>query len=230
VDALSLNPQRPPFDDVNVRRAVALVLDRAKLAASRVNFGEVPSSTLLPPSVLRSNAEEPVASPDPDAARRLVKPGTAEVVFAITPTTRCPACLLTARIVADDLAAIGIQIRIIQPDNRMDEAHKPGTLINTMFTGVVEEYPDPVLILDELINGTGWAGGARFAELERIKHLSGPERLAGAAALAKELSDTSLILPTGDLANSMYFSDKVGCAFVQPGIAAVDLLGLCPKG
>jgi ABC-type transport system substrate-binding protein/class 3 adenylate cyclase len=229
VSALSLNPQSPPFDDINVRRAVALALDRSKLAESQVLNVRTPASTLLPPPVLGSNEQEPVPPPDPDAARRLVKGGTAEVAFAITPTTRCPTCLSGASIVADDLAAIGIAVGIIQPDNRFEEAHQPGTSISMMITGDSEEYPDPVPILDGLMNQTGWAGDARFAELERIKQLFGAERLAAAAALAKDLSDAHLIIPLGYFVNSMYLSDNVGCAFVQPGMATVDLLGLCPK-
>jgi peptide/nickel transport system substrate-binding protein len=228
-DVLSLNPGRPPFDDVNVRRAVALALDRADLVASNLQHAEVPSYTPLPPGVLGEIVQEPVPAPNADAARGLVNKGTAEAVFAITPTTQCPSCLSTAGRVADELVAIGFKVRIIQVDHRFAEAHKPGTPINMMFTRAVAEYPDPALILDEVMNASGWAGDARFAELEGIKHLTGRERLAGAAALAKELSDADLTLPVGDLADSTYLSDNVACGFVQPGIAAVDLLGLCPR-
>lgn len=229
VNALSLNPHSPPFDDINVRHAVALALDRKKLAEFQVLYAEAASSMLLPPPVLGSSAQEPVPPPDPDAARLLVKEGTAEAVLATAPTTRCPLCLAEARIVEDDLTAIGITVSITQPDNRVDEAHKSGTSISVMLAGDIEEYPDPVPILDGLMNATGWAGDAQFTELERIKQLSGVERLEAAAALAKELSDEDLILPLGFFVNSMYLSDNVGCAFIQPGMATVDLLGLCPK-
>jgi ABC-type transport system substrate-binding protein len=228
VDSLMLNPQRPPFNDVSLRRAVALALNRAFLAASRVNNTEVPTSNLLPPAEIGKEAEQPVPSPDPDAARALVKPSTAEVIFAIAPHASSGG-LTNATIVADDLRAIGFKVRIIEVDQRFEEAKKPDTQISMMFVGVVEEYPDPVLVLDELMNSTGWAGDARFAELERNKLLSGAERLAAAATLAEDLSDADLLVPFGRPVNSMYFSENVACAFVQPGIAAVDLLGLCPK-
>jgi class 3 adenylate cyclase/ABC-type transport system substrate-binding protein/outer membrane protein assembly factor BamB len=227
--ALSLNPQSPPFDDINVRRAVALALDRANLAQAQVLYALAPTGMLLPPPVLGTSAEESVPLPDPAAARLLVKEGTAQAVSAVTPTTSCPLCLSFASNVANDLIAIGLDVRIIQTEDRVGEAHKPGTSISMMGTGDIEEYPDPVPILDGLMNQTGWAGDARFAELERIKQLFGAERLAAAAALAKELSEADLILPLGFFVNSMYLSDNVGCAFVQPGMATVDLLGLCPK-
>jgi class 3 adenylate cyclase/ABC-type transport system substrate-binding protein len=227
--ALSLNPQSPPFDDINVRRAVALALDRANLAEAQVLYALAPTGMLLPPPVLGTRAEELVPPPDPNAARLLLREGTAEAVYAVTPTTSCPLCLSSATNVANDLVAIGLGVRIIQTEDRVGKAHKPGTSISMMATGDIEEYPDPVPILDGLMNQTGWAGDARFAELKRIKQLSGVERLEAAAALAKELSDEDLILPLGFFVNSMYLSDKVGCAFVQPGMATVDLLGLCPK-
>jgi ABC-type transport system substrate-binding protein len=229
ISALSLNPQSPPFNDIKVRHAIALALDREMLAKSQVLYAEMASGTLLPPPVLGSSEQEPVPTPDADAARLLVKEGTAEAVFAITPTSRCPLCLAEARILEDDLTAIGIPVSIIQPDRRIDEAHKPGTSITMMLTGDIEEYPDPLVLMDGLMNQTGWAGDALFTELDRIRQLSGAERLSAAAALEKELRDADLILPLDFFVNSMYFSDKVDCAFVQPGMATVDLLGLCPK-
>jgi ABC-type transport system substrate-binding protein len=229
INALSLNPQSPPFNDSTVRHAIALALDRKMLAKSQILYAETASGTLLPPQVLGTSEQEPVPTPDPDAARLLLKKGTGEAVFAITPTTRCPLCLAEARVVEDDVTAIGMKVSIIQPDRRIKEARKPGTSISMMLTGDIEEYPDPVVLLDGLMNQTGWAGDVRLTELDRIRQLSGAKRLSAAAALEKELRDADLILPLDFFVNSMYFSDKVGCAYVQLGMATVDLLGLCPK-
>ncbi len=40
----------------------------------------------------------------------------------------------------------------------------------------------------------------------------------------------ALVIPYGYPTYPSYFSARIGCAFVQPAIGAVDLLGLCVKG
>ena len=69
---LVFNVSAPPFDDVRVRRALALAIDRDILVRSVLRSGEQASASFVPPLV--ANYESAVASgpPDPNAARALL--------------------------------------------------------------------------------------------------------------------------------------------------------------
>src|SRR4029077_4115495 len=68
-DYIALNTSRPAFRDLDVRRAVSLVLDRAALSGVWAN---APSAGLLPPGVPGSAGPDAVVPPpDLEAARAL---------------------------------------------------------------------------------------------------------------------------------------------------------------
>ena len=44
------------------------------------------------------------------------------------------------------------------------------------------------------------------------------------------VADDATVIPYGYPEYPNYFSERIGCGFVQPAIGAVDLLSLCRKG
>lgn len=70
---LTFNTQRPPLADARVRRALALALDRKKIAERVLLGGQEPTARLVPP-LLRAagDASEPGSATDPAEARRLL--------------------------------------------------------------------------------------------------------------------------------------------------------------
>lgn len=73
---LSFNTARAPFDDVRVRRALALALDREKIVSRVVLGGQEPASRFLASSLRpRNDSDLPAGSTvrfDPEEARRLL--------------------------------------------------------------------------------------------------------------------------------------------------------------
>ena len=67
-----LNCTKKPFDDVRVRKALALAFDRRVIVEKLTRKGEIPSTTLVPPGI--NGYEPPDGMPvfDPDAARKLL--------------------------------------------------------------------------------------------------------------------------------------------------------------
>jgi dipeptide transport system substrate-binding protein len=118
VGYLALNASRPPFDDVRVRRAVNMAIDKATLV--RVVYGRsgAPAKNPLPPTLWSYNdAVEPYPY-DPVAAQHLMSEagldkGTDADLWYM-PVTRAynPDSRRVAEMVADDLAHIGIRVQL----------------------------------------------------------------------------------------------------------------------
>ncbi|HXJ75184.1 MAG TPA: peptide ABC transporter substrate-binding protein [Candidatus Dormibacteraeota bacterium] len=69
---LRINVTRKPFDDLRVRQALALVIDKERIVRNLRKSGEPVANHLVPPGTL--NAKPPSGLPyDPERARRLLK-------------------------------------------------------------------------------------------------------------------------------------------------------------
>jgi hypothetical protein len=76
-----------------------------------------------------------------------------------------------------------------------------------------------------------WIGPAAAREIQRIRTQAGQARNDGAMALVRRIvDDGAAVIPYGYPEYPNYFSEGIGCGFVQPAIGAVDLLSLCRKG
>jgi len=71
VQYFGFDTTRPPFDDVRVRRAFFLALDRARLVELADGAAAVAATSLVPPALWPEGIPEDEA-PDPDEARRLL--------------------------------------------------------------------------------------------------------------------------------------------------------------
>lgn len=226
VDYIALNPSRPAFSDPDVRHAVALAIDRAAITSIWVT---APSADLLVPSVPGSAGPDgPVAPPDLEAARALMKGRTFDVTMMGFPTEwGCGACQDFEVAVTGQLKAIGITVTVRHSDDYPADALEAGSDVDLLQLGMFKDVPDPVALLGGL-HDDAWLGKANFDELARIEALTGQGRIDGAVAFAHRLIDEeALILPTGYPVYPFFVSERIGCGFVQPAIGAVDLLSLC---
>ena len=66
-----LNNKRKPLDDVRVRKALSLALDREEITTKIMSAGEIPCLSLVPPGIEGYQAQESLPE-DPEEARRLL--------------------------------------------------------------------------------------------------------------------------------------------------------------
>jgi hypothetical protein len=106
----------------------------------------------------------------------------------------------------------------------------PVSTIDLFEAGVDAEFPDAGTLIRDLADRS-WIGPANAREIDRVRTLVGLPRIDGLTALAgRVVDDSALVIPYGNSTFPNYFSERIGCAFVQPAIGAVDLLSLCIKG
>ena len=75
-----------------------------------------------------------------------------------------------------------------------------------------------------------WLPQPILDDLDAMERLTdATARRDAAIALAARLADEVLAFGTDYPVYPIYIGEKVGCAFVQPAIGAVDLAALCPK-
>ena len=181
LEFLYLNPARL-FADQDIRRAVALAIDREQLASW---FGEQPFGELLPPSVPGSDSDATVPAPDVEGARSLMAGRTGTITYARF--VDCPSCTGVAETIAANLSEIGITVEIRDVET-FDEILDNANEID-MFNGFLDtDFPDPVSLLGN-ISDTDWIGETNLDELDRIRGLSGQERIDAAAAFATDVSN-----------------------------------------
>ncbi len=69
---LRFNVRRPPFDDVRVRLAIAMVMDKRVITEKITRAGELPAHSLTPPGTGRGYEPPPGVKLDPEGARKLL--------------------------------------------------------------------------------------------------------------------------------------------------------------
>ena len=130
VGYLAMNTEHPPLDNVLVRRAVAHAVNRKALLSLGYKGMATPALTLVPSGMRGFNAKARDYAYDPALARKLLRQAGLPGGFALTlwamPVTRpyMPEPALIARLIQENLAAVGIRARIVTHDWA---AHLAGT-------------------------------------------------------------------------------------------------------
>jgi oligopeptide transport system substrate-binding protein len=108
---LTMNVTQPPFDNLKVRQAVNMAINKDRIVRLINNRG-VPATQALPPAMPGYNRQNKGYPFDPEAARKLLKEAGAEnistelYVMNVDPNPRI------AQAIQQDLAAIGIKAEI----------------------------------------------------------------------------------------------------------------------
>lgn len=147
IGAFMANCEMAPFDNVHVRRALSLAIDRDSLCRAR-NNRIAPAWSLYPPGIAGHRADNPLRQRyDPEAARR-------EMALAGYPNGldeeielwigEGDAGLTYGQIVQADLRRIGIRVRIKQASGSVYySALGRRNTVRLAFTGWAMDYPDP---------------------------------------------------------------------------------------
>ena len=154
ISYLAFNTNVPPFDDVNVRRALGLTIDRALIADVTFNNMLSPATGILMPELPGYTPEDKSLPFDPEEARRLLaasKYGSAEALPEIVITEvggGAEGRIDTQAFIEQWKQELGIDVRIEQTDFATFLDDQDGGRLQMFNAGWIMDYPDPEDILD----------------------------------------------------------------------------------
>jgi oligopeptide transport system substrate-binding protein len=166
---VNFNATKPPFTDARVRRAFALALDRAAIAATVFNGARAPARTLVPPNC--GGYTGPAGQREDFAAARALLaeagfPGGKG--FPVLPLlVRNDAAMPKVAEVIQAMWQRELGVRItIEPSEQKNWIEAQNTLRHTIaIRGWTADFPDPTNFLDPFrsgvgINYSGWTNAA----------------------------------------------------------------------
>ena len=231
---LALNPRDPLLKDPDVRRAIALVLNRTDMARS---FGMIATSGLLPSVMTGRSRSQPFkleGSADAtalDEAKRLMAGRTGSIVMSFWPD--CDPCQKMATRMTSDLQAIGIGLTVETDDDPHAAASKKGSAVSLVIGFVQPRYPDTAATLNDIrsVVPPGWLGPGIDSAIAGLDRQADPDRVAAARGLVDRLERTEIpIIPFGMAWRAAYAGPGLGCEMFAPSSAGLDLVTLCRKG
>ncbi len=178
------NCTRPPFDDVRVRRALALAIDRRAIIERAARGGQMPATTFVPPG-FEDYPAPPGLDEDAEAARALLAgagaagdaPRTDLVILVNKGGGHVP---VAEMIQAQWRDRLGISARIEQVEWKvfLDKVHRLDYQIAR--AGWFGDYVDPNTFLDMFVagggnNDTGWSSAAYDEAIRRAAAERDPE-------------------------------------------------------
>lgn len=155
IQYLSMNTELPPFDRVNVRRAVNHAIDRERIVRLISDRG-ILARGVLPPGMPGFDEHLVGYDYDTEKARKLLAeagyPEGFSTELMITAQSGIDAKIGQA--VQQDLAEVGIsvEIRPVTGPTRIEATGRRGAVPFSTF-GWYQDYPDPSNFLDVLLNG-----------------------------------------------------------------------------
>ncbi len=143
-DFLIFNTKVKPFQDVHVRRAIGLAIDREALT-NAVLFGTgTPACSLIPPTMVYADASTPCLKFDLDAAKQELAessvPGGFKAEFTVESS---PTYQSAAQIIQQQLKPLGIDVTIrVVPANQVYTLYPKGDY-QFGWAGWSSDIPDP---------------------------------------------------------------------------------------
>ena len=239
---LKLNAGHPLLNDVRVRRAISLALDRNGIARALLRDDDLGASQLFPPAMAlwHQPALAPLRS-DPAAARALLRqagfvPGADGVVwrdgrrFEITLMTFVdrPELPLIATAVQEELRQVGIAVKVVVGNSSdIPAGHRSGALQIGLVARNFGSLPDPVATLADDYGteggdwgAMGWHSAPLTDALARLSNGGVPAGGAQAARLragiAVELQRGLPVIPIVWYRQTMAVARRVAGASIDP--------------
>ncbi|WP_336488003.1 ABC transporter substrate-binding protein [Methylobacterium nigriterrae] len=170
VSYLALNTRKAPFDDVRVRRAINLAIDRRAIVEGAYGAAGIVARGPLPPGLWATDADLPeIAFDRAEAQRLLAEAGHAEgfeTDLWYPPVSRPynPDGRRVADMIRADLARIGIRARLVTEPWSAYRAALYGGQPRTMLYGWTSDNGDPDNFMNVLLGcKAAEPGGANLA-------------------------------------------------------------------
>jgi peptide/nickel transport system substrate-binding protein len=113
---LALNQNRKPFDDVDVRRAIAFAIDREAIVKG-AKFGNATVNQTAIPEASSWYHEYAPYETDPEQAQQLLEDaGVSDLSMELMVTSEYPETVSAAQVIADQLSDVGIDVEIRELD------------------------------------------------------------------------------------------------------------------
>jgi ABC-type oligopeptide transport system substrate-binding subunit len=239
VDGLVVNQGSQTLADADVRRAVALALDRPILS----RYWGVSTDEVLPLAMpgLVDKDRFPLDAAQVDEARALLAGRTPELRIAWWGPTFCAECPAIREAIAGQLAAVGIRPTFEEFDDPLLYANGADSGFDLAGSFVWSDFPDPAIWMEIQLSEAlqsggsigagfprGWVPPELAAERDRVGELEGRERYEAALTLADRVADELVVLPYADDTYPQLISDSVGCTSFRAGTPWLDLAAACP--
>lgn len=203
---LALNSKKKPFDDVRVRRALALAIDREFLAEEIWGGTMLPAYGLVPPGIANYGdpveadfAQQAPAQREAEARTLLAqagfglgKPLRLELRFNVTDNNRR---MVVA--IADQWKRVGVETRFISTDAKTHFAHlRDGGDFDVARYGWIADYSDPQNFLFLLQSDNPGFNIGRYHNKDYDAAMAEADRTVDIAARAKVLARAERIFLT----------------------------------
>ncbi|MGB7345202.1 MAG: peptide ABC transporter substrate-binding protein [Pirellulaceae bacterium] len=175
-----INIEREPLNDVRVRRAIAMAIDRKQIVEQVMKTGQIPAFTLVPPGIAGYKSAKGTTF-DVDAARELLVeagfPGGRGIpkitlLYNTTETHRAIAEVIQQQL--QNNLNVKIELQNMEWGSYLDKRKQKDYEIAR--AGWIGDYPDPNTFLDMWItdgpqNDTNWSN----KEFDRLLRAAGSE-------------------------------------------------------
>jgi ABC-type transport system substrate-binding protein len=234
----ALNTSRPLFrDNPELRRAVNLAIDRSELEGGN-GRGQL-TDQYLPPTMtgFEDARVYPLRRPDLRRARALAR-GHTRSGKATLYTLDFPQTLVFARIVARNLAKIGLDVQVegLPPAAFFTRMYAPNEPFDIVYYPWAPDYIDQFAYLNLFFDSRfiGFTNAARFDSpgydrlLRRAAGLKGEARARAYGALDAQIArDAAPMVATAFMSEPTLVSARVGCVVLRPEL---DLTAVCLNG
>jgi peptide/nickel transport system substrate-binding protein len=113
---LAMNQEREPFDDVDVRRAVAFAIDREAVTEAALFGAATPNQTAIPEANFFHTDHAPFDHDPEQAEQLLADAGVDDLTMELLVTNEYPETVTAAEVIDDQLGEVGIDVTIREVD------------------------------------------------------------------------------------------------------------------
>jgi oligopeptide transport system substrate-binding protein len=155
---LGFNTQKPPFDDVNVRRAFCYAINKERIINIIFKDTVTPAYGILPPGLPGYNKDLRGLTYDVDKAKSLIAASKYGSISNLPPITLTDSGLggdldeYLGAIIQDWKDNLGVQISVRQLEPEIYNYHLKDEVDQMYFFGWIDDYPDPQDFLDILFH------------------------------------------------------------------------------